>query len=131
MNSEIEKQHSFTPEELPIRLEIMNRMSSLHARIGDALGQWAEMTTADEGAKSARFVEALLRETTGALDEAYGRRLSGSLHPLEQEHWVPALEALRQNLRKAAESLSTMPGVQLERAVEQLRRSMSTFKKPG
>jgi hypothetical protein len=115
------------PDEVKMGLIVMERMRSLHAQISAALSDWADMTAADDGAKASRLADTLLRDITSALDAAYRQQRFGTLHPLEQEHWIPALEAVRQVLQKAAHTLSATPGARLHRAVEQLRRSASTF----
>jgi hypothetical protein len=130
MDSNQTPRQELTPSELQIRLTIMRKMTDLHARIGTALADWAALAAAEDGARGARFVRTLLHEVTMALDDAYRRRLINELHPLEQEHWVPALECIRQELRKASASLSMLPGARLEQAVETLRRSMLKVRIP-
>lgn len=113
-----------------IRLGIMKRMGDLHARLGHMLTDWITMVSSDEGARGARLVAAALNDVTAALDQAYRARLRGALHPLESQFWIPALETVRQDLRRAAASLNSMRGPRLERAVENLRRSMSAVQAP-
>jgi len=113
-----------------VRLDIMKRMGDLHARLGHMLTDWTSMVSSDEGARGARLVAAALNDVTAALDHAYRARLRGALHPLEAQFWIPALETVRQDLRRAAASLNSMRGPRLERAVENLRRSMSAVQIP-
>lgn len=108
-----------------IRREIMQRMEGLERRLGEMLRDWSSMVSADEGARCARLVAVTLNEVTGALDAAYRRRLAGVMHPLEMQYWIPALESVRQDLRRAATSLNAMRGPRLERAVRDLQRSLS------
>lgn len=112
------------PQETSIRAQIHQRLSSLHVRLGDALANWDGLIAADEGARGARFVAGMLHEVTLALDDAFRRQVRGGLHPLEAVHWIPALQVVRQDLRRAAASLNTLRGPRLERAVENLRRSL-------
>ncbi len=112
------------PQETHIRAQIHQRLSSLHVRLGDALANWEGLVAADEGARGARFVASMLHEVTLALDDAFRRQVRGGLHPLEAVHWIPALQVVRQDLRRAAASLNTLRGPRLERAVENLRRSL-------
>jgi hypothetical protein len=125
MDSNQAQQFDPVPDERQIRLTIMRDMTKLYEHIGEVRSSWEELMAAEGGARGARLVSRLLHEVTVTLDDVYRRSVNGALHPLERAHWLPVLEFIRQELRKASATLSVLPGARLERAVQQLRRSMA------
>jgi hypothetical protein len=116
-------------QEAQLRLSILKRLGDRQNRISEALQSGAESFSTDQGARASRLLGHLLSDVTAALDDAYRRRLQGTLHPIEATHWLPALEAVRRDLRTAAATWSATRGARLEHAVNELRRSMQSL--PG
>jgi hypothetical protein len=80
--------------------------------------------TADE-AINTRAVGALHSRATAELDDCYRRLSDGTLHALEMTHWLPVIESIRGDLRRATNALMNTRGARLDAAVAKLRESIA------
>ena len=103
---------------------ILDRLETLHLAVQQA-AERCRTTKLDAriSADAKRSLQELLNQVSTALEQAYRRRAMDTLPPEEIRFWLPPLESLRNQLRRAIASLPASWDQQLSQAVEQLRQS--------
>jgi len=116
---------ALSDEERAMVLSVFRRLQALHDEISNLRIAIDNMKTPAEESKNARVLGDLMQRLSTDIAACDQRLAAGKLDPLEAENWVPVIEAVRNHLKQALNTLSRSRGSQLESVLVKLRKVLA------